>query len=135
MPLITFDQALARVPPDRVPHVLLGNGFSRACRNDIFDYGALFDRADFNHLSPLAREAFGILGTRDFEVVMRALKDAAKLIRLYAPALPDVADPHIDFAGILHTRDRHEGRRGHHAAEPAEIGVMHDELLSLSAGQ
>jgi hypothetical protein len=90
--LISFEEALARTPTDKRPHVLLGNGFSRACRPDIFAYGALFDRADFNALSPLARDAFGVLRTTDFEVVMRALKDAAQLIRLYAPGLPDLAD-------------------------------------------
>jgi hypothetical protein len=101
MALITFEEALARVPERRSPHILLGNGFSRACRNDIFAYGALFYRADFNALSPLAREAFGVLATTDFEVVMRALKDAARLIRLYAPNLPDVADNlERDAAGL-----------------------------------
>lgn len=101
MALISFETALARVPAGRRPHVVLGNGFSRACRDDIFAYGALFERADFHALSPLARDAFGILGTTDFEVVMRALRDAARLIRLYAPPLPDVAN-HMerDAAGL-----------------------------------
>ena len=85
MPLQTFEQALGHVTEERVPHVLLGNGFSRACQNDIFAYDALFDRADFNSLSPLARESFNVLATRDFEIVMRALRDAAKLLRVYAP--------------------------------------------------
>ncbi|HLC40838.1 MAG TPA: hypothetical protein VJO34_04330 [Methylomirabilota bacterium] len=29
--LLTFDQALARLPGDKTPKILLGNGFSRAC--------------------------------------------------------------------------------------------------------
>ena len=100
MELITFEQALKRTEANK-PHVLLGNGFSRACRDDIFAYSALFDRADFNTLSPLAREAFGVLGTTDFEVVMRALRDSARLIQIYAPELPDIADRmREDAAGL-----------------------------------
>ncbi|HKV98829.1 MAG TPA: DUF4917 family protein [Vicinamibacterales bacterium] len=91
MVLSTFTEALQSVPNGTTPHVLLGNGFSRACREDIFNYGALFDRADFNSLSPLVRDAFGILGTTDFEVVMRALKSAARLLSIYAPDHPEIA--------------------------------------------
>ena len=91
MPLLSFEAALARVRDGRAPHLLLGNGFSRACRDDIFAYTALFDRADFNRLSPLARQSFDVLGTTDFEVVMRALRNAARLMTLYAPAHPKVA--------------------------------------------
>lgn len=40
----------------------LGNGFSRACRNDLFAYDALFDRAR-DRLSPSAKQAFEALGT------------------------------------------------------------------------
>lgn len=92
MALITFADALARVEAGTTPHVLLGNGFSRACREAIFAYDALFERADFNALSPLARQAFTVLATTDFEVVMRALKDAARLLSIYAPTQPELAD-------------------------------------------
>lgn len=120
MALLTFEQALARVPTNKQPHVLLGNGFSRACRNDIFAYGALFDRADFNALSPLAREAFDVLDTTDFEVVMRALKDAAKLIRLYAPTSPDVAEHMLrDANGLREVLVRAIAQN--HPDHPAEI--------------
>ena len=82
MKLSTFEQALAQSDPKK-RHVLLGNGFSRACRNDIFAYDALFDRADFTALSPYVRQAFDTLETRDFEVVMRALRSGAALVSLY----------------------------------------------------
>ena len=91
MPLVTFEAALERVREGRVPHLLLGNGFSRACREDIFAYTALFDRADFNQLSPLARQSFDLLGTTDFEVVMRALRDAARLLTIYGPENLEIA--------------------------------------------
>jgi len=65
-------------------HALLGNGFSRACRNDIFAYDKLFERADFTNLSISALIAFDILDSSDFEVVMESLISAAKLVRVFA---------------------------------------------------
>ena len=76
-----FQSALADAGGNK-PHLLLGNGFSRACRNDLFAYDALFDRARDN-LSPTAMAAFKALQTTDFEVVMRALRQAAALARAH----------------------------------------------------
>jgi len=73
-------------------HLLLGNGFSIACRPDIFTYDALFDRASFPDESAPARRAFDILETRDFEEVMRALKSASKLVRALRPDHGALAD-------------------------------------------
>jgi Domain of unknown function (DUF4917) len=89
---MSFQEALGLVEGGKPAHVLLGNGFSRACRDDIFAYGALFDRANFESLSPHARLAFDALGTTDFEVVMRVLRQAAILIELYSAESPDLAD-------------------------------------------
>src|ERR1039457_2134611 len=80
--LLTFQEALASAEGRK--HVLLGNGFSRALRNDIFAYDALFQRTDFSRLSATARRAFTILNTTDFELVMRALRLVAQLIPLYS---------------------------------------------------
>jgi len=82
---------LKKVEKGSKVHVLLGNGFSRACRNDIFAYEALFDRANFASLSPFAREAFSLLGTTDFEVVMRALRNASALVAHYRTSDPQIA--------------------------------------------
>jgi hypothetical protein len=79
--LLSFKECLQRTEGRK--HVLLGNGFSRALRNDIFAYEALFLRADFSNLSPTAREAFEVLHTTDFEVVMRALRLMARIVPLY----------------------------------------------------
>lgn len=79
--LMSFEDVIGATAP-KGRHLLLGNGFSRACRNDIFSYVSLFDRADFGAL-PLAQQAFEILGTTDFEAVMRALQAASKLVELY----------------------------------------------------
>ncbi len=81
---MSFAKALSLVPEGTKKHVLLGNGFSRACREDIFSYDALFDSADFARLSGNAKRAFGVLGTTDFEAVMRALQTTAMLIGLYS---------------------------------------------------
>lgn len=88
--LLNFQEAIAEAEPGKSKHVFLGNGFSRACRNDIFAYDALFKRADFTRL-PLAQQAFTALGTTDFEVVMLALRRAAVLVTVYAPTHPDLA--------------------------------------------
>jgi len=76
---------LKKVEDGKKPHVLLGNGFSRACKDDIFAYSALFERADFKRISIFGKKAFGVLKTTDFEIVMDALRQATKLIRLYSP--------------------------------------------------
>ncbi len=93
--LLSFEHALAAANEDRKKprpvHVLLGNGFSRACKNDIFAYGALFERAEFGALSLHVRAAFDGLATRDFEYVMRPLRHAGQLIRVYEPTAATLA--------------------------------------------
>ena len=92
MKAISFQKALRLEPETNRRHLLLGNGFSIACRHDIFTYGALFERADFSALGPEVRAAFDRLGTTDFEDVMRTLTSASKLIRLYKPGDEVLAD-------------------------------------------
>ena len=81
--LLTFKEALKQTENGK-RHLLLGNGFSRACRNDLFAYDALFSQAK-DELTDRAQKAFDILGTTDFESVMRALKQAVELLKVYAP--------------------------------------------------
>lgn len=83
MELLSFESALERSSKQSKRHILLGNGFSIACKPDIFIYGRLFERADFSKLSPSARKSFEIMGTEDFEKVIRALKDSSKIIEAY----------------------------------------------------
>src|ERR1700739_385796 len=89
-PVSTFDEVIAEAEGRK--HLFLGNGFSRACRDDIFAYDALFERADFSALRPTARSAFDALDTTDFEIVMRALRTAESLVRLYEPGNLALAD-------------------------------------------
>jgi hypothetical protein len=118
--LLSFDGAIERVRDGRLPHLLLGNGFSRACRDDIFAYTALFDRADFNQLSPLARQSFDLLETTDFEVVMRALRAAARLLTIYAPDTPSITQQlQRDADGLREVLVR--AIADNHPAYPGEI--------------
>jgi hypothetical protein len=81
--LLTFQQAIKSSASYSKRHLLLGNGFSIACRPDIFRYEKLFEQADFSNLSESAQRAFGALNTTDFERVIKALRDAAGLAVLY----------------------------------------------------
>jgi hypothetical protein len=117
---LRFTTVLKKVKEGSKLHALLGYGFSRACRDDIFGYGALFDRADFASLSQFAREAFNVLGTTDFEVVMRALRDASTLARLYETSDPDIAERmRGDAVGLREVLVR--AIAGSHPAVPAEV--------------
>jgi len=81
--LLSFNQAISKSEIYSNRHAMLGNGFSIACRPDIFVYGKLFERADFSDLSPSARKVFDALGTSDFERVIKALRDAEKVLSAY----------------------------------------------------
>lgn len=92
MKLLDFHEAVAIARDNnKRPHVLLGNGFSQACKDDIFAYDALLNRADFSGVSEEAWQAFDRLGTTDFEEVMWSLANAAELVQTYAPNQDDLA--------------------------------------------
>lgn len=80
--VISYEDVLGEVDERR--HLLLGNGFSIACRPELFRYEKLFDRARFLKLN-LARKAFDLLSTTNFESVIRALENFSVLAGLYAP--------------------------------------------------
>jgi hypothetical protein len=86
MTILTFSQALAESQQLSRQHVLLGNGFSIACRPNIFLYGNLYEQADFSKLSPTAKHAFEALGTQDFERVIKALRDTRAILETYGGA-------------------------------------------------
>jgi Domain of unknown function (DUF4917) len=88
--ILSLGDALALAPETKKRHVLLGNGFSRAWQDDVFSYSALLEQASFEQLSPFARRSFDALSTTDFEDVMKALRSAAALIRLYDEASLDL---------------------------------------------
>ena len=92
--ILSFQDAL-EVTGNGRRHLLLGNGFSRACRNDLFAYDALFEKAK-EQLSPTILGAFDALDTTDFERTMRALKQAQVLVKTYAPDNHGLADSFHD---------------------------------------
>lgn len=81
--MITFEDAMATVEDGDKPSLLMGNGFSRAWRNDIFDYANLLDAADFDNRDAEIRALFALLGTYDFEAVMRSLVSAKAVLEAY----------------------------------------------------
>jgi hypothetical protein len=83
MTMLSFADALLEAQEHGHSHVLLGNGFSIACRPNIFAYGRLFEQADFSTISPTARLGFAALGTQDFERVIKALRDASRTVAEY----------------------------------------------------
>lgn len=87
MTLLTFQQAIQDAQRFSRRHLLLGNGFSIACRPEIFAYGRLYEQADFSRISTSAKFGFEALGTQDFERVIKALRDSARIAAGYeAPA-------------------------------------------------
>lgn len=83
MNLMSFNDALETSRQCSKKHLLLGNGFSIACRPEIFVYGKLFEQADFSKLSPSAQKAFEALGTQDFEKVIKVLRDTKAVLAAY----------------------------------------------------
>lgn len=81
--VISFNEAIADSTQFSKRHLLLGNGFSIACRPDIFHYGSLFDQADFSDI-PQAAQVFAALGTQDFEIAIQALESGARTVPIYA---------------------------------------------------
>ncbi len=82
MPLPTFEHSIADSAHYSKRHLILGNGFSIACRADIFHYGSLFSRADFTAV-PEVQAVFAALDTQDFESVIRTLESAARILPAY----------------------------------------------------
>lgn len=73
-------------------HLLLGNGFSIACRPDAFRYARLVDEADFSRLNVAAEALFDLSGTADFERVIESLRVSEAVLPLYGPSESDVLD-------------------------------------------
>lgn len=90
--MLSFAQALERseeVTGKR--HLLLGNGFSMACRPESFSYGQLLAEADLEPLSVPGSELFEHEETVDFERVIRSLRVAARMANFYGTTDPSLA--------------------------------------------
>lgn len=89
--VISFDDAIADSVGFSKRHLLLGNGFSIACKPDIFHYGSLYEQADFSDI-PRAQQIFEALETQDFEAAIRALENGVRTVPIYAENGETVAD-------------------------------------------
>lgn len=88
--VISFEDAITDSGRFKKRHLLLGNGFSIACRPNIFTYGSLLEQADFKAALHL-KDLFNALGTQDFEEVIKALEDGSKIIEIYGSELSSTA--------------------------------------------
>lgn len=81
--LKNFDEILPYLDKkQRTPHLLLGNGFSMAYDHKIFSYNALqgfIEKIDDELLSKL----FGIVKTKNFELLMQQLNNFCELIEAF----------------------------------------------------
>jgi hypothetical protein len=98
--LLTFEQAIADSNQFSKRHLLLGNGFSIGCRAEIFHYASLFAEADFSAL-PEVQSVFQALETQDFEVAIRALESASKLLPIYSPGSASGITKMLEHAAAL----------------------------------
>lgn len=100
MPVIPFADAIADSARFSKRHLLLGNGFSIACRADIFHYGSLFAQADFSTVPEVVR-VFETLGNQDFEATIHALENAASILPTYSSADPSAVSTMLEHAAAL----------------------------------
>lgn len=88
--ILTFNDAIQDSARLKKRHLLLGNGFSIACRPQIFTYGSLFEQADFSS-APRLPAVFKAVGTTDFEHVIKMLEDASRVVPVYSREAVEVA--------------------------------------------
>ncbi|HWW12332.1 MAG TPA: DUF4917 family protein [Brevundimonas sp.] len=98
--VITFSQALEASDGCSNRHLLVGNGFSIACRPDIFSYGSLFETAKPS-LPPELLAVFEVLGTTDFETAIRGLQSSAAVVPIYAADGAGAAAKMLEHADLL----------------------------------
>jgi hypothetical protein len=83
MILKTFAEAIDESNKFSKRHLILGNGFSISCCENIFQYQSLYDEADFSKVENV-KEIFKELKTNDFEFVIKSLNEAAKISKIYS---------------------------------------------------
>ena len=127
--VLTFAEALEQSAAYAKRHLLLGNGFSIACRPDIFAYGRLYEQANFATLSDTAKKGFEALGTQDFERVIKALRDASRIISAYDGAADLAAECMADSNRLRELLV--QTIAASHPAWPGEIGE--EEYAALRA--
>lgn len=120
--LLDFEQALKKAEAYGKKHLLLCNGFSIACKPDIFAYGSLFEEAKKTMSKELAA-IFAAMGTQDFEEVIRALQHAAAIVSVYRPKFVSTKRLLLTDAEKLKT-DLIQTVAGRHPARPNDIAAF-----------
>lgn len=124
MEVMSFDDAISESDErGGKRHLLLGNGFSIACRPELFAYGRLFDEASFDDLTIDKNALFGIAGTSDFERAIEALKTSAAVLELYPDADPDIISALASDAGVVQGALADVLARKH----PDHVGLIDDD--------
>lgn len=82
--LISFNEAITDSEIYSKRHLILGNGFSIGYFPNIFHYSSLYDKANFSNISEVEK-VFEVINSKDFEAVIKALNDTAKIIPIYVP--------------------------------------------------
>jgi hypothetical protein len=120
--IVSFRDALNESSKYKKRHLLLGNGFSIACDPRIFTYGSLYEQAKSNHFStiPEVVKMFEVLGTKDFEIVLHALENAAKILPIFDPAAQTIVEKILRQASELKTALVH-AIAGNHPTIPNNI--------------
>lgn len=103
--VVSFQSALDIASQYKKRHLLLGNGFSIACDPGIFTYRSLYEQARETHFLPIPEAArmFEVFDTKDFEVVIHALEDAAKTLPVFDPSAQHTAEKIQNQASELKT--------------------------------
>lgn len=97
---MTFSEAISQATQNgQRLAVLLGNGFSRAYRNETFNYDSLWDRAQFSLTGDKA-DVEEVMNSKDFETVIRRLDRAARVLALYGGDSAIVEEIEADSAAI-----------------------------------
>lgn len=117
--LLNFKQALETASIYGKKHLLLGNGFSIACKPDIFTYGSLFVEAK-KAMSKELVAIFAAMRTQDFEEVIRALQHTATIVSVYRPKLVTIKKLLLADAEKLKT-DLIQAVAGRHPIRPNDI--------------
>jgi Domain of unknown function (DUF4917) len=141
--ILTFTDAIARsVDIGGRRHLLLGNGFSIACRPDCFTYGRLLDDADLSALTVDGGALFETEATTDFEAIIDALRITSRMTSFYETndvELPArlLDDAEVVKAALAETLARnHPGNVGEITAEEyagARVFLGHfDHIFTVS---
>lgn len=98
--MLTYSEALERLEEGERPSIVLGNGFSRAWRSDIFDYANLLEAANFGARDENIRSLFQRLETYDFEAVMKCLVSARTVLESYGDQEDLIEQIRVDEQGL-----------------------------------